>query len=309
MSAKKLFYRLAELKKEKNAVILAHNYQPEEVQDAADYIGDSFELSRLATKSPAKVIVFCGVHFMAESAAILSPDKIVLLPEINAGCPMADMITAPELREFKAKHPRAAVAAYVNTAAAVKAESDICVTSANAVEVVASLKEDEVIFVPDRNLADFVARRSRKKIIPWHGYCMTHHRVLPEEVHRARRIYPRAAIVVHPECRPEVVALADAALGTGGMLRFVRESGAGEIVLGTEMGMIHRLKKECPDKKYYLLAPGLICPNMKYTNLLKVVAALENLSPRITVPAEIRVKAARALQRMLEAPARDVAGS
>ncbi len=308
MNEEKLLHRLAELKKDKQAVILAHNYQPEDVQDAADHTGDSFDLSRLATKSSAEVIVFCGVHFMAESAAILSPDKIVLLPEINAGCPMADMITASDLRELKAKHPRAAVAAYVNTSAEVKAESDICVTSANAVEVVASLEEDEVIFVPDRNLADFVARRSKKKIISWHGYCITHHRVLPEDVHRARRMYPRAAIVVHPECRPEVVELADAALGTGGMLRFVKESDAREIVLGTEAGMIHRLKKECPDKKYYPLAPGLVCPNMKYTNLPKVVSALEEMRYRITVPTEIREKAARALQRMLKAPVRDVAG-
>lgn len=307
MSEEKLIRRLAWLKKEKKAVILAHNYQPKEVQDAADYLGDSFDLSRLAAESAAEVIVFCGVHFMAESAAILSPDKIVLLPEINAGCPMADMITAADVQLLKKKHPRAAVAAYVNTSAAVKAESDVCVTSANAVEVVASLEQDEVIFVPDRNLASFVARRSEKKIIPWHGYCITHHRVLPEDVHRARQMHPQAAVIVHPECRPEVVELADAALGTEGMLRFVRESTAPEVIIGTEMGMVHRLQKECPGKKFYPLAPGLICPNMKYTSLRKVVTALEELRHRIIVSPQIRVKAARALQRMLEAPARDVA--
>lgn len=309
MTGTEMLSRLAELKKEKNAVILAHNYQIEEVQDAADHLGDSFELSRIAAGSTAEVIVFCGVHFMAESAAILAPGKTVLLPEINAGCPMADMVTAEGLRALKKKHPRAAAVAYVNSSAEVKAESDVCVTSANAVAVVESLEEDEVIFVPDCNLADFVARRTGKKIIPWHGYCVTHHRVFPEDVERARRAHPGAAVVVHPECRPEVVQLADAALGTGGMLRFARESGASEIILGTEMGLIHRLQKECPDKKFYLLSPGLICPNMKYTTLKKVVAALEKMQYRITVPPAVREKAALALQRMLEAPSREAAKS
>lgn len=294
--------RLQELKLEKNAVILAHNYQIEEVQDAADYVGDSYELSRLAAESDAEVIVFCGVHFMAESAAILSPGKTVLLPEINAGCPMADMVTPEGLRSFKQKHPHAAVVAYINSSAAVKAECDICVTSANALEVVNSLQQDEVIFVPDANLAHFVSLKTDKKIIPWQGYCVTHHRVTAEDLTRARQAHPKAKIVVHPECRPEVVELADAALGTGGMIRFARQTEASEIVVGTEMGLIYRLRKDSPEKKFYLLSPGLICPNMKYTNLSKVVAALEKMQYRITVAPDIREKAARAMKRMLAVP-------
>lgn len=294
--------RLAALKAERNAVILAHNYQIEEVQEAADYTGDSFELSRIAAGAEAAVVVFCGVHFMAESAAILSPDKIVLLPENTAGCPLADMISPEALRDFKAKHPGAAVVAYINTSAAVKAESDICVTSANAAAVINSLEADQVIFVPDGNLAHFVARRTEKEIIPWHGYCVTHHRVFPEDVIRARRAHPEAAVIVHPECRPEVVELADEVLGTGGMIRFVRETKARQVIVGTEMGMLHRLRKERPDLEYFLLSSGLVCPNMKYTTLEKVVSSLENMENRITVQPEIRERANRALQRMLEAP-------
>jgi quinolinate synthase len=287
------------LKKERNAIILAHNYQIDEVQDAADYVGDSFELSRIAAESDAEVIVFCGVHFMAESAAILSPDKTVLLPDLNAGCPLADMIDVDQLRDLKKKYPEAAVATYINSTAAVKAESDICITSANAVKVVNSLDEDTVLFVPDGNLAHFVAERTSKTIIPWAGYCNTHHRVTVEDITTARKLYPEAVIVVHPECRPEVVALADAALGTGGMISFSRETKVKEIIIGTEMGMLHRLKKECPDKNFILLSPKLICPNMKYTNLEKILASLKNKEYVITVPAEIRERAVFALERML----------
>ncbi len=294
--------KIARLKKECRAIILAHNYQPEEIQDCADYIGDSFELSRIAADSDAAVIVFCGVHFMAESAAILAPGKTVLLPELAAGCPLADMISPEELREFKQKHPGAAVAAYINSSAAVKAESDVCVTSANAVEVINSLQEERVIFVPDCNLADFVSKHTTKEIIPWQGYCITHHRVYPEDIQKARRLHPQAIVIVHPECRPEVVALADYALGTGGMIRFVRETEHQEIIVGTELGMIYRLRKECPDKKFYLLSTGLVCPNMKYTTLEKVVWSLENMEHKIAVAPEIAEKAARALQRMLDVP-------
>jgi quinolinate synthase len=294
--------KIARLKEERNAVILAHNYQLEDVQDAADYIGDSFELSRIAAESPAAVIVFCGVHFMAESAAILSPEKTVLLPETAAGCPLADMVTPEALRAFKEKHPGAAVAAYINSSAAVKAESDICVTSANAVRVIESLEADRVIFVPDCNLAHFVAQKTGKEIIPWHGYCVTHHRVFVEDIDRARRAHPGAPVIVHPECRPEVVEAADAALGTGGIIRFARESEAGEIIVGTEMGLIYRLRKENPEKQFYVLSPGLICPNMKYTTLAKVASSLEKMQHRITVPAAVREGAARALRRMLEVP-------
>lgn len=299
MSKQDLLDRLYELKAQRKAVILAHNYQVEEIQEAADYCGDSFDLSRFAADSPAEVIVFCGVHFMAESAAILSPDKTVLLPEKAAGCPLADMITPEGLRSLIEAHPRAAVVTYINSSAVVKSMSDACVTSANAVEVVNSLEQEEVIFTPDRNLAHFVAGKTNKKIIPWPGYCITHHRVSVDDVLRARKAHPDAAIIVHPECRPEVVELADQALGTGGMISFSRQTEKEKIIVGTEMGMIHRLKKECPGKQFYLLSQGLICPNMKYTTLEKVVNSLERMEHRVTVPPEIREKAVRALQRML----------
>jgi len=299
MEKQEILECIEQLKREKNAVILAHNYQIEEVQDVADHVGDSFELSRIAADADADIIVFCGVHFMAESAAILSPDKTVLLPDLNAGCPLADMIDADQLREFKKQHPGAAVATYINSTAAVKAESDICITSANAVKVVNSLSEETVLFVPDGNLAHFVAQRTAKTIIPWAGYCNTHHRVTAEDVVKARELYPEAVIVVHPECRAEVVALADVALGTGGMISYSRETKVKDIIIGTEMGMLHRLKKECPDKNFILLSPKLICPNMKYTNLEKVLNALEKKENVITVPDEIRERAVLALERML----------
>ncbi len=299
MDRQEILKRIDQLKKQRNAIILAHNYQIEEVQDVADYVGDSFELSRIAAESKADLIVFCGVHFMAESAAILSPAKTVLLPDLNAGCPLADMIDADQLRKFKKQHPGAAVAAYINSTAAVKAESDICVTSANAVKVVNSLSEDIVLFVPDGNLAHFVAERTAKTIIPWAGYCNTHHRVTVEDVEQARKLHPEAVLVVHPECRPAVVALADAALGTGGMIRYAKETVVKDIIIGTEMGMLHRLKKESPDKNFILLTPKLICPNMKYTNLEKVLASLERKEYVITVESGIRNRAVPALERML----------
>ncbi len=294
-----LLVEIDRLKQEQNAIILAHNYQIEEVQDVADHVGDSFELSRIAAASDADVIVFCGVHFMAESAAILSPEKTVLLPDLSAGCPLADMIDADQLRDLKLQHPKAAVAIYINSTAAVKAESDICVTSANAVQVVNSLSEDSVLFVPDGNLAHFVAERTAKTIIPWPGYCNTHHRITENDVRQVRELYPDAALVVHPECRPGVVALADAALGTGGMIRYARETDLKNIIIGTEMGMLHRLKKECPDKNFILLSTKLICPNMKYTNLEIILASLEKKEHVITVPPEIRDRAVLALERML----------
>jgi len=299
MDNREIITKIDKLKNTRNAVILAHNYQIDEVQDAADYVGDSFELSRLAAESDADVIVFCGVHFMAESAAILSPQKTVLLPDLSAGCPLANMITAEELQELKEKHPGAAVATYINSSAAVKALSDICVTSANAVRVVNSLEEDKILFVPDGNLAHFVAQRTEKTIIPWPGYCITHHRVSPEDIEKARTEHPHAVVVVHPECRPDVVALADEALGTGGMIKYARETEYEELIIGTEMGMLHRLRKEAPDKKFYLLSTGLICPNMKYTTLEKILSALENNQNVITVSAEVREGALKALQRML----------
>lgn len=298
-SRQKLMARVGELKEQKNAVILAHNYQLGEIQDCADYVGDSYGLSRIAAATAARVIVFCGVHFMAEGAAILAPEKTVLLPELLAGCPMADMVTVEALREKKKKHPEAMIVAYVNCSAAVKAESDICVTSANAVAVVNSLDAEEILFVPDRNLGSFVADRTDKRVVLWDGYCITHHRVSVNEVAVARALHPEAVVVVHPECRPEVVKAADCAFSTGGILKFARETDCKKIIVGTEMGLIYRLRKENPDKVFYLLSQGLVCPNMKYTTLEKVVRALETLSPVITVPEEVRLPARRALERML----------
>jgi len=296
---RQLLERLQELKVQRNAVILAHNYQIGEVQDAADYVGDSFGLSRIAASTEADVIVFCGVHFMAEGAAILAPEKTVLLPEILAGCPMADMITADALREKKREHPGATVVAYVNTSAAVKAESDICVTSSNAVAVVNSLAAAEILFVPDMNLGSFVADRTDKRVILWEGYCITHHRVRASDVALAREMHPDAVVVVHPECRPEVVKAADYAFSTGGILDFARNSQENKLIIGTEMGLIHRLQKENPEKEFYLLHQGLVCPNMKYTTLEKVVMALEKMQPVITVSANVREGARHALERML----------
>ena len=287
------------LKIKRNAVILAHNYQIEEIQDIADYVGDSFGLSRVAAETSADVIVFCGVHFMAEGAAILAPEKTVLLPEILAGCPMADMVTAEALREKKKEYPHAAVVTYVNSSAAVKAESDICVTSANAVNVVNSLAAEEVLFVPDMNLGSYVADRTDKRVILWEGYCVTHHRLRAIDVAVARREHPDAVVVVHPECRPEVVKAADYAFSTGGILKFACESHHQKFIIGTEMGLIYRLQQENPGKEFYLLHQGLVCPNMKYTNLAKVAAALASMQPVITVPEAVRASARQALERML----------
>lgn len=291
---------IEELKKKHNAIILAHNYQVEEVQEVADYIGDSFGLSQIAAQTEADVIIFCGVHFMAESAKILSPDKKVILPVLEAGCPMADMVDVDGLRALKAKHPGVPVVTYVNSSAAVKAVSDICCTSSNAVQVVESLDSDTIIFTPDQNLGSYIASKTNKKIILWEGYCITHHRVSPEDVKAVREAHPDAIILVHPETRPEIVALADHADSTEGILRYVRNSNHQKFIIGTEMGILYRLKKENPDKEFYILTPKLVCVNMKKTHLSHVIKALETLSPEIHVPEETRVKAKRALERMLE---------
>ena len=291
--------KILELKKRRNAVILAHNYQIGDVQDIADYVGDSFGLSRVAADTDADVIVFCGVHFMAEGAAILAPNKTVLLPEILAGCPMADMVTANALREKKREYPHATVVTYVNSSAAVKAESDICVTSSNALNVVNSLDTEEILFVPDMNLGSYIADRTDKRMILWEGYCVTHHRVGAADVVAARAQHPDAVVVVHPECRPEVVKAADHAFSTGGILKFAQESQHQKLIIGTEMGLIHRLQKENPTKEFYLLHQGLVCPNMKYTNLEKVATALETMQPEIRVDDDVRDGARKALERML----------
>lgn len=294
-----LIEKIKALKKERQAIILAHNYQENAIQDIADFVGDSLELSRKAAGTKARVIVFAGVRFMAESAAILSPDKLVLLPDRLAGCPLADCIDVEGLRAAKERWPEAVVVCYVNSPAAVKAESDICCTSANAIQVVNSLAQKQVLFVPDRNLALYVARFTSKEVIPWEGYCVTHQRVTLADLEAARTAHPEAPVLVHPECRPEVTAAADFVGSTGAILRYARESGAEEFLIGTEMGILHRLKKENPSKRFYLLTPGLICPNMKLTTLEKIARSLEKLEPVITVPEETRRGAICALERML----------
>lgn len=291
--------RIEQLKKERNAIILAHNYQRGEVQDIADFVGDSFGLSQIASSHDADVIVFCGVDFMAESAAILSPEKTVLMPELNAQCPMAAMITPELLRKKKEEHPDAAVVCYVNTSAAVKAESDICCTSSNAVKVVDSLKEEEIIFVPDKNLAMYVASHTAKKIIPWNGYCPTHELILKGDILLEKYEHPEALVIVHPECRYEVIELADKVLSTSGMLTYVKHSNSKEFIIGTEIGLLHRLKKENPEKTFIPATKYAVCPNMKFNTLKSIIHALEKNQHVITVPEDIRIKAKKALDRML----------
>ena len=287
------------LKEDRHAIILAHNYQPTDVQDIADLTGDSLELSRAAAIMDGDVIVFCGVDFMAETAAIISPEKTVLLPAQDACCPMADMITADELKLVKSRHPEAAVVCYVNTTAEVKAESDICCTSSNAVKVVNSLKENQVIFVPDRNLGLYTQRFTKKEILPWEGFCTVHDRITPDHVRKAHDLHPDAVILVHPECRPEVIDLADHVASTSGIIRLVCESRKKEFIIGTEIGILHRLQKECPTKQCYPLSQAAICTNMKKTDLNKVRNSLISLQPRITVPEEIAHRARCAIERML----------
>jgi quinolinate synthase len=296
-----LVQKIEGLKKKRNAIILVHNYQLPEVQDIADYRGDSLELSRIAAKSDAKVIVFCGVHFMAETASILSPDKKVIMPDIKSGCPMANMITAEDLRELKERHSKAVVVGYVNTSADVKAELDICCTSTNAVEVVNKLKDaEEIIFVPDKYLADFVSKKTGRVLISWDGYCPTHVKILPEDIIKSVRKHPDAKVIVHPECVPEVIALSDEALSTGKMCKFMKESKDKEFIIGTETGIIYRLQKDNPDKKFYPATELAVCPNMKRTTQENVLWALEELREEVRVPDEIRKQAKKAIDRMLE---------
>lgn len=294
--------KIAKLKKERGAIILAHNYQLPEVQDVADYRGDSLELSRIAAKTDAKIVVFCGVHFMAETASILCPDKRVIMPDIHAGCPMANMITAADLRKLKEKHPNAITIGYVNTSAEVKAELDICCTSTNAVKVVNSVKDkyEQVIFVPDKYLADFVSKRTRKKLISWNGYCPTHVKILPEDIICEKKFHPQAKVIVHPECTPQVIALADEALSTGMMCKYAKESGASEFIVGTEVGLIYRLKKDNPTKEFYPASEAAVCPNMKRTTQEKVLWALEELKEEVRVADDIRNKALKPIEAMLK---------
>ena len=288
------------LKKERNAVILAHNYQRGEVQDIADFVGDSLELSQKAAKTDAAVIVFCGVHFMAETASILNPKKVVLLPDAGAGCPMANMITADQLMQKKKELPRATVVTYINSTAAVKAESDYCCTSANGVRVVQSISNDDIIFVPDQYLGDFIAKKTGKKMTLWPGYCPTHVKILPEDIVNRKKEHPKAKAVVHPECRPDVIALADEALSTSGIIRYAARPDVTELIVGTEVEILHRLNKENPGKKFVPASTKAVCPNMKKITLEKILDSLETMKPEVKVPEDIRVKAIAAVDRMLQ---------
>ncbi len=300
MSQEALMEEIKRLKKERNAVILAHNYQRGEVQDAADFTGDSLELARRATQVEADVIVFCGVYFMAETAAILNPEKTVLIPDPTAGCPMADMVNAAQLRELKAKHPNALTVCYVNSTAEVKAECDLCVTSGNAERVMATIPEGrEIIFVPDQHLGGYVSGLEGRSYILWPGYCPTHARLTVQAIEKARAAHPGAPVMVHPECAKDVRDAADERLSTGGMCRYVRESAAKTILVGTEMGILHRLQKENPEKTFIPVSEALVCPNMKKTTLENLAAALREMKTRVTVPSEIASKARKAIDAML----------
>jgi len=293
--------KIERLKREKNAIILAHNYQIPDVQDVADYVGDSLGLSMKAAKTDADIIVFCGVLFMAETAKILSPQKTVLIPDRNAGCPMANMINAPQLRDLKSKHPRAKVLCYVNTTAEVKAECDLCCTSANAVRMVTDVLRDEreIIFAPDKYLADYVSRKTGRNFITWKGFCPTHVNILVEDILRQKSLHPEAEVVVHPECTPPVIEVADKVASTEGMCKYAGETRAKELIIGTETGILHRLRKENPDKVFYPASELAVCPNMKLTTLEKVLWSLEGMNYEVNVPEEVISRAKQSIQRML----------
>ena len=291
--------KIARLKKELNAVIVAHNYQRPEVQDIADITGDSLELARRCTEIDADVVVFCGVHFMAETAAILNPERTVLLSEGTAGCPMADMIDADDLQRWKRQYPQAAVVCYVNTTAAVKAESDICCTSANGVKVVNSLDDEEILFIPDKNLGHYVSTKTSKRVILYPGFCPPHQRLKAEQVALAKQLHPDARVIVHPECTAEVIALADAALSTSQMIRYARESQAKTFLVGTEEGLLHPLRQNNPEKAFYPISNSLVCLDMKKTTLETIAQTMELRQNVVTVPEEVRIKAKQAVDRML----------
>ena len=291
---------IEKLKRARNAVVLAHNYTRGEVQDVADYTGDSLELARLATQVEADVIVFCGVYFMAETAAILNPAKTVLIPDPTAGCPMADMITGGQLRELKSRHPGAVAVCYVNSTAEVKAECDICVTSGNAERVMATIPRDrEIIFVPDRHLGSHVSSLEGREYVLWPGYCPTHARLTAATVEAARAAHPGAPLMVHPECPREIRDMADERLSTGGMCRFARESKADTKLVGTEVGILHRLRRENPGKTFIPVSDSLVCPNMKKTTLENLAESLREMKTRVVVQEDVAVRARRAIEAML----------
>ncbi|ABA87355.1 quinolinate synthetase complex, subunit A [Syntrophotalea carbinolica DSM 2380] len=302
MNSQQLKEEIRRLAKERNALIMAHFYQRDEIQEIADVAGDSLAMAIEAAQTDCKVIVLCGVHFMAESAAILAPDKTVLLPRTDAGCPMADMVEIDKLREMKARLPGRPVVTYVNSSAAIKAESDICCTSANAVAVVNSLDEDEVILVPDRNLGRYIAANTDKKCYFWEGYCPFHDQLPEEDVLAAKQAHPDALFLAHPECRPQILAMADLVASTSGMIDYVRTSPAKKFILGTEQGILYRLRKENPDKQFIMPNSLLFCKTMKYITLEEVLHCLQTMSPTVTVPAEIADGARKSLERMLAVP-------
>jgi quinolinate synthase len=297
----RLFEKIKKLKDERKAVILAHNYQPGEIQDIADFCGDSLGLSINAAATDAQTIVFCGVEFMAETAAILSPEKTVLLPDRTAGCPLADMVTAEQLRQLKSKYPKALVVCYVNSPAEVKAESDYCCTSANAVEMVKSMPQDRrIIFVPDQHLGQFVTDRTGRDLVLWPGYCPTHVVITEDDIRNAKEEFPDAVVMAHPECTEPVKELSDQILSTGQMLKFVKNSTAKHFIVATEVGIIHALKKQNSQAEFIPASERAVCPNMKKITLDKVIGALEDMQFKITVPDEIRIKAKRSLDRMVQ---------
>jgi quinolinate synthase len=292
--------RLMQLKKERNAIILAHYYQRDEIQEVADFRGDSFLLAQKAAATDADVIVFCGVHFMGESAKILAPNKTVIIPDERAGCPMADMVNVDGLRKLKAQHPNATVVTYINSSAEIKAETDICCTSANAVKVVNSVEGDEVIWVPDKNLGHYVQQNTDKKMIIWEGYCNTHDMLTVKDVEEMKAKHPGAQFVVHPECRPEVVELGDFVGSTTAIIKYCKESDCKEFIVGTEDGTGYQLRLDSPDKTFHFASKYLVCPNMKVNNLKKLVKALETMQPQIYVPPHVADQARLSLERMLQ---------
>lgn len=301
MDRTELINKIAELKQQRKAVIVAHNYQVDDVQEIADVVGDSLALSKYCATTDSEVVVFCGVHFMAESAKILSPDKTVLLPELDAGCPMADMVTAEGLREEKKKYPDAVVVCYINSSAEVKAESDICCTSSNAVDIIKSIKEKQILFVPDKNLGGYVARMfPEKEIILWNGYCITHHKIKPDEVLKMKELHPDAHLLVHPECQQNIVDLADFVGSTKQIIDYASQSDKSKFIIGTEMGVLYKLKRDNPDKKFYMMSQGMVCPNMKKTSLKSVYQSLNEMKYKIELDEDIRTRAKKSLDRMLE---------
>jgi len=296
---KELIANILRLKEKRKAVILAHNYQRAEVQDIGDFVGDSLDLSRKAAEVKAPVIVFCGVHFMVETASILSPDSLVLLPDAGSGCPMADMITVEQLIARKKEIPGARVVCYVNSPAAVKAESDICCTSANAVNVVRSMGDDRILFIPDQYLGRYVCTVIKRDMYLWPGYCPTHVGIKAQDIIDQKKKHPGAVALAHPECRPEVTAVADEVLSTGGMLRYAHTAQADIMIIATEIGILHRLKKENPGKTFVPATGKAVCPDMKKITLQKVLRALEEMKPEVSVPADVRERAMSAVNKML----------